>query len=326
MLALERPLILLAGLPLLPVGVYLWYRACGRVRAALQALGQDRPSYGRRNRWRGIFRLCALATVLLAAAGPVWKGSNGTAPTAAVVFVLDVSASMNCTEVAPNRLAAARRWIGEANRLLPGDAVGLVAAGGGPSVVCPPTADHSVFDMLLDRIDRKWTTDAGTRLAPSLERASELLKRSGASRAAVIVVSDGEDHGPSLGPVLREMERGGFACHSVCVGGTEPAPVPEFRLSDGFSLRRTESGKPVLSAARPEAMRRWARRGDGRFWRVAPRERTAPHSRKELVIGTGLEGLRAAEGTFALSPWLCGLALALLLADVALSVKPVLSA
>ena len=103
--------LLLALLPLL----LLEWRAARRSEKGVHLLVGKRPEHvllaqrrvGQR-RWGALLRLTAFALLVLGAAGPEWgrevvrRGATGSD----VVFVVDVSASMDARDVPPSRLSS----------------------------------------------------------------------------------------------------------------------------------------------------------------------------------------------------------------------------
>jgi Ca-activated chloride channel family protein len=316
MIHFERPLLLLLLLAV-PVLGALWWRACRIVKATCDHYGF--AGAGRLNAARGALRLAALTALILGAAGPVWVGGGDTgASGTSVIFVLDASASMNAQDVAPDRLSAAKAAIARTVDLLAGDALGLVAASSAPAVVCPPTTDRQAFLMLLERVDTEWASGSGTQLAAALHTARRALQRAGAPTGAVVLVTDGEDHGPPATREVKELRRCGFALHAVCVGGQAPAAVLERDLKDELTPKTDKDGRKVMSRARPAEMQRLSADGGGRFWSVSPAGVSLPASRAAITDATRDVALPGAGGGTSLFAWLCLLAAALLATDAAL--------
>ena len=87
--------------------------------------------------------LLGLALVLLALAEPRFDKQIRTVRATGVdiVLVLDLSRSMDCTDVEPSRLERARREIADLFRVLQGDRIGLVVFSGGAWPRLPLTQD-----------------------------------------------------------------------------------------------------------------------------------------------------------------------------------------
>ncbi len=88
-----------------------------------------------------------------------------------VVLVMDVSGSMEATDVSPNRLAAAQEAAGAFLARLPDDLrVGLVTFSEREQVLSPPTADHAVVSDALGSLQ----AGGGTAMGDGLLRATEI--------------------------------------------------------------------------------------------------------------------------------------------------------
>ena len=253
----------------------------------------------------------------MAAAGPAWTGGGGVRA-GQVVFVLDVSGSMLAQDVKPDRLTAAKAAISSTCGLLPGDAVGLVAAGGAPVVACPVTTDRDVFRALLDRVDAGWASSATTDLAPALSEAGDLLRRSGATNAAVVLISDGENHGPAPFSAAVELRRRRIVTHCVCVGGEAATPVLERDLGGNPVPGLDAQGDPIVTRARPDDMREWAEAGGGRPWSVSVDTVDLPATRRDVLQGDPAWMAGAVLGGRELSTYLCLTAILMLSADLLL--------
>ena len=104
-----------------------------------------------------------------------------------IVLVLDTSASMAATDVAPNRLEAAKTAALDALRDLPaGGKVSIVTADRTARIVVNETADMGRVRQVLDGIE---PTSASGDLGDALELAGKLAARSG--DAQILVATDG---------------------------------------------------------------------------------------------------------------------------------------
>jgi len=306
MVHFERPALLVA-LAVVPVLGLLWRRACrGAAVTTTHLAGRDSS---RANAARGLLRLSAVAALVVAAAGPVaFSPAEATRGAAPVVFVLDLSASMNAADVEPDRLTRARRAVEHICSLLPAASrTALISCAGDAVVTCPPTADRAVFHSLLGALHADRGGGGGTQLASGLSVASDLVERDGGP-AAVVLVSDGEDHGPDPAPLARRMRRDGGIVHTVVVGSPE-----------GVELRGVLLDEAVLTRARPERMARWAAAGGGGAWSVSPGRTALPDSPR-AVAPRRLDRTAARRQGLGrgLSPVLCTCAALLLLGEMLL--------
>jgi hypothetical protein len=134
-------------------------------------------------------QLALLALLVLALGDP--RAAESLIKGRTVVVLLDASASMQATDVAPNRLAVAKdevrkmiRGLGGADRMLIAQMDAVVTPLG------PLTGDTSALERELDAVV---ATDARADFPRALRFATDALR--GTERAEVVVVSDG-----ALGP------------------------------------------------------------------------------------------------------------------------------
>lgn len=229
----------LLAIPLLVAGCYAW--AAWKRKQTATRWQQFFP--GLRDRWHAqrpsqrrtvragwvTFGALALAVAVM---GPEGKSEVGTreSRSADVLFVLDVSRSMQATDVAPSRLERARAEIRKMLPELAGDRVGLVLFAGDAFLQCPLTSDRSAFLTFLDIAGPDLIGTPGTNFAQALRVAAGAFRRSQENLPErprfLIVVSDGEDHETGLDGALREVREDGFHILSLGVGTAEGGYIP----------------------------------------------------------------------------------------------------
>lgn len=180
------------------------------------------------------FLLIATAILLTAAwARPSWgeKIVPFTGAGRDVVVALDLSKSMLCEDVKPNRLEHAKRFADELSARLPGDRFGLVSFAGKALDVCPLTFDRVSFRYILN--DQKIGTVpvGGTNLEAALKTAASAFDAAeNPGHCAIVLISDG---GELTGSLAREAEKLRASKLPVVVIGVgdpaiaAPIPVPQ---------------------------------------------------------------------------------------------------
>jgi Ca-activated chloride channel family protein len=152
----------------------------------------------RRPGWRRHVPAAAMALALLALvlglARPV-RNERVPKEAATVMLVVDVSASMEATDVAPSRLAAAQAAASTFVADLPARLrVGLVAYDRTPRVLASPTADHATVTAALAGLETGPGTASGEAVAVALdaiEAAQGAGRTDGEPTAAIVLLSDG---------------------------------------------------------------------------------------------------------------------------------------
>ena len=218
---------------------------------------------GRAVRW---LPLGLLATgwllAVIALANPTYERRPTPAirPADARVVILDLSASMDASDLKPSRLARARYKVADIlNRSRDGQ-VGLVAFAGDAFVVAPLSDDVETLRAMLDALTPDVMPVRGSRPDLALRKAAELLSQGGASGGEVILVGDdgGDDRALAAARALLAQGR---TLSVLGVGTPEGAPVPGVRDA---------AGKPVLARLDEASLRRLARAGGGDYAALTP--------------------------------------------------------
>ena len=201
-------------------------------------------------RWRrhvpAVLFLVALAALVLGFARPV-RAMRMTDERATVILAVDVSLSMEATDVEPNRLAvaqeAARAFVAD----LPGDLhVGLVTFHGVAGVAVAPTRDHDALLAAVDGLDLGEGTAIGEAVVTSLDAvAGAPAGEDGEpAPARIVVMSDGETTtGIANEEAAERAARAGVPVDTIAFGtpegtiedeleGTVPVPVAPEPLAD----------------------------------------------------------------------------------------------
>jgi Ca-activated chloride channel homolog len=191
----QQPAFLL-GLALVPILAALYVLARRRRRrytlrftnvALLQSVSGRGPGI-RRHVSPALFLLGA-AGLLLAMSGPVLNLEVARS-NASVMLVIDVSGSMQATDVQPTRLDAARSAARTLIDQLPANArIGLVTFNGAATVASPLTDDRGQVEVALDGLRAGGATAIGDGLSLALQQLGPASRTaSGARRAPAIVV------------------------------------------------------------------------------------------------------------------------------------------
>lgn len=162
---------LLAAIPALVVGYALLLHRRKRRTLRLSSLGTVREALGRRDYRRHVppalllLSLIALAVAIARPAAVVsLPGREDT-----VILAMDVSASMQATDVEPSRLAAAQRAAKEFVEGMPRNVrLGIVSFAGAAAIAQGPTLDHQEVENAIDRLELGPSTNLYSGLALSL--------------------------------------------------------------------------------------------------------------------------------------------------------------
>lgn len=268
----------------------------------------------------------ALAWLLLAAAaaGPrlPLQASPGLDAQAmrrhviSVYVLLDVSASMAATDIAPTRLTRAKLELDDWLARLSGERVGLIVYAGSAGLLLPPTDDIALLKRALELADPSLIEERGTRLDAALELAARQLQGAATRSKAILLVSDGDADslagpaGSAARAAVANLAKQGIPLFVLGVGSETGAPI---RLAEGGYAER--DGTQVQSRMDAVAYGDLARLTGGRFHAVADGD-----ADWIALYDHGLAGLpgdplapEQAQAWQELYPWLLAPALTLLL-------------
>jgi Ca-activated chloride channel family protein len=229
------PAAFLAGAALL-VAVAITYllkpsRPARRVSSTLLWMAAYHELQARRP-WRRIppsvlllLQILALAALVIALARPYVLSAEATGPDA--IVLLDVSASMQASDVAPSRFEAARaRVAGLIDALEVDQTLGLISLGAEPRLVAPRTNDR---DLLFRALAGMQPTTQTANLPAALSLAASLAD--GRPETIVFVVGDGATDRSQIPADLP------FAVRYIAAGG------PAENLAIGAFGTRTVDGR-----------------------------------------------------------------------------------
>ena len=209
----------------------------------------------------GALILGAIAAIL-ALAGPTWE----RLPTpvfrdeSALVVLLDLSRSMDATDISPSRLDRAKFKITDILRQRRDGQTALVVFAAEPYVVTPLTNDVATIESQLPALRTGIMPSQGSSGAIAIEKGIELLRQAGMTSGELLLVTDG------MGPLELDRAKTMVGADSVRlsilgVGTTDGAPIPD--ENGGFITDR--SGNIVLEPLRPMQLRELATAGNGLY-------------------------------------------------------------
>lgn len=255
---------LAGGAAVVAVAAVVW-QGRARVRFAsrrLLSVLMDRP--GRLPAIASAVLVSAAAlAVALGLADPRW----GKKPTEVrqrgidIVFALDVSRSMMVRDATPDRLARAKQYITDLLDELGGDRVALVCFGGSARQIVPLTTNYSDVKMALQEVGPHTVTRGGSSLAEALQTAAASFVDETADHKAIVLLTDGEDHGSAPADVAREiLDDKGVRVFTVGLGSADGATIPA-----GRGRVVTHAGQAVVSKMQGRTLEQIALAGGGAY-------------------------------------------------------------
>jgi Ca-activated chloride channel family protein len=216
------------------------------------------------------FRGLALATLILAAAGPRIGGDKVEVKQEgiAIVITIDISSSMLAEDFAPsNRLEVAKRQAVGFIRGRTADRIGLVAFAGEALTQVPVTLDYPVIEQAV--MDLKiGSLEDGTAIGSGLATAVNRLRRAPDKSKVILLLTDGENNKGLIDPRTAAATASAFGIkvYTIGVGTIGEAPIPTGRGLGGFryELLPVRIDEPLLQEI--------AQKTGGRYFRAKDSE------------------------------------------------------
>lgn len=213
-----------------------------------------------------IFLVCAIAVTIIALARPQIGSKlrevkkNGVE----IMVVVDVSNSMLADDIAPSRLAKTKYAISNLSSTLVDDRLGLVVFAGDAFVQLPITSDFVSARNFVEYISPQMVANQGTDIGKALSLAARSFSSQSDKSRAIILISDGEDHGGDLSSVVASITEQGIPIHVIGIGSPEGSPI----TIDGQQMK-DEKGNMVVSRLGEEMLQELALSSGGSYIRAS---------------------------------------------------------
>jgi Ca-activated chloride channel homolog len=221
--------------------------------------------------WRlGAYTL-ALALMVLAVARPAGRPEaveeKLTRTGIDIMLAVDLSSSMKATDLAPNRMQAAKTALKEFIGKLETDPVGLTVFAGSVSLQCPLTLDHRTAAMMVDIINTDFLPVDGTALGDALAFALDKIGAADRKGAVIVLLTDGENtRGAPPLEAAKKAKEAGTRVYTVGIGTPGGAQIPDGVDAQGRPKVKMYQGAPVVTKLDEDLLRQIADETGGKYF------------------------------------------------------------
>ncbi len=249
------------GLIALPL-VVLWYVYKRKFQQARLTISSTKGFEGVRSNLARfqpllfVFRICALALVVLALARPQTVDISSRTKTNKgidIVMAIDVSSSMLAQDLKPSRLSALKEVAADFIDDRQNDRIGLVVYAGESYTKTPITSDKRIVKNALRSIRYDGVINDGTAIGMGLATAVNRLKDSRAKSKVIILLTDGVNNSGFIEPKIAAELAVEFQIKTYTIGlgsnGTAKAPIgvlPNGKFQ--YGLTKVEIDEELLKA------------------------------------------------------------------------------
>lgn len=186
-----------------------------------------------------------------------------------IMLALDISNSMNATDISPSRLEKAKRFLSRLIESRKGDQLGLILFAGGAYLQMPLTSDYAAAELFCKAASTNMAGTQGTAIGEAIDLAKRSVKDN--NQRALVVISDGEDQDDDAISMAEKANSAGWTIFTIGVGTEAGGMVPV--IEEGRETYKTdEEGNPVRSVINQQLLKELADAGDGKFYMLAEDE------------------------------------------------------
>ncbi len=182
-----------------------------------------------------------------------------------VIFLLDVSNSMNAQDVEPNRLDEAKNIMVQTMNKMRNDKVGIVVFAGEASSIMPLTTDFTAAETYIGGIETNVMKIQGTDFLNGMRTVADKFKNVAKGSRKVVLLSDGEDNEGNEKAAIKLANKEGISVISVGIGSEEGAPIPEYVFGQLMGYKTDVSGQTVISKRQVNALQNIANETGGTY-------------------------------------------------------------
>jgi len=213
--------------------------------------------------WKGfklVLGILALGVLVLALTRPQWDYENRNLESSGmdIVFAIDVSKSMDATDMLPSRLMRASMQIASFLDQLKTDRIGIIAFAGAATLQCPLTDDYEAVRIVLSSLNSDTVDRPGTNIGAAFSLAEQAFSAA-SSANTLVLISDGEDLEKNGVRLAKELKDKGIRIYCMGVGSPQ-----------GAVIKNPATGEEVLSKLDETTLKEIAATAGGEYYRVTP--------------------------------------------------------
>ncbi|GGF06376.1 Ca-activated chloride channel family protein [Chishuiella changwenlii] len=182
-----------------------------------------------------------------------------------MVFLLDLSSSMNAQDVAPSRLEKASKLISETLGQLGGDRAALVAFAANAYTISPLTNDYAAIESYLQNVNTDLISSQGTNYLNAINEAIKSFKGNANSSKLIVLISDGEDNEDTLNQAVKMAKDNDVNIVTIGVGTLKGGPIPVYYNGYSEDFKKDETGSTVITKLEDKNLRKLAKDTNGEY-------------------------------------------------------------
>ncbi|MCA9891543.1 MAG: VWA domain-containing protein, partial [Anaerolineae bacterium] len=236
-----------------------------------------------------------VTALIFAAARPTFGTSTEVidASGVQVVFVLDVSRSMDAEDVLPSRLQRAIFDIQAIAQTIEGNDIAVVLFAADAITYVPMTYDSQLINSFLDVVSTDSLSHQGTNLSAAIERAQLSFSGNDNSAKIIVLMTDGEDQEGNILELADNLTEADTTLYIVGYGTADGGLIP-IHDEDGnlIDYKMDAFGSIVETHLNADLLSRFAEMANGAYLEVGRGDDVSQLSDAILAMTPGQLGPR----------------------------------
>lgn len=204
--------------------------------------------------------------IIFSAAGPAWEKLPQIVmkSDASRVFVLDLSRSMDSTDLLPSRANRAKLKLIDLLNSDDEGQVALIVYAAQAHIVSPLTDDSNTVINMVSSLSTGIMPEQGSRADLALIKAMGLLRQAGSHRGEVVLLTDGVNQLETF-EAIKKLTSAGYQLNVLGIGTLEGSPIP---IQSGGFLK-DNSGAIVIPKLDQALLKEVALAGQGLYQQIS---------------------------------------------------------
>lgn len=221
-------------------------------------------SAGKQRRYPLLLVFIAASLCITALAGPVYKKLPQPVyrEQSSLVILLDLSQSMNASDIKPSRLARAKLKLLDLLKARKTGQTALIVYAADAFVVTPLTDDNNTIANLVPALETDMMPAQGSNLAKALAKTVSLFTQSGVIKGDILLITD--DIHQRDESAIKKIAAQGYRLSILGIGTTAGGPVP-LDADAGGGFLQDSHGAIVIPKLDPEKLQGLALSGGGLY-------------------------------------------------------------
>lgn len=221
-----------------------------------------------------VMRLLYVALILVSILGPSFGAMKKEIKTIGkdLYIAVDLSASMDATDVPPSRLEKAKMEVLRLVSRFNSDRIGLIIFSEEAYVQSPLTYDQNALQLYTQTLRTGLLPYSGTNYTSVLQLALDRLRPNGNPEAeeqkarVLVLISDGEDFSGEAEQLAAQLQEQNIRVYTLGIGTAAGGRIPE-----GRSYKKDKDGSVVQTQLKPEPLMELAESTGGTYFEINDR-------------------------------------------------------